>query len=590
MNNTVEEIKKKIDIVDFIGSFITLHKAGRNFKALCPFHQEKTPSFVISPERQIWHCFGSCGEGGDVIKFLMKWENITFIEALRELAEKAGIKIQRLDFEDKIWNKKERLMQINHFATEYFNYILHKTKFGKRALDYLKARQINPKIIETFQLGYAPSSWDSLLSYIKKKKFEMSELLDAGLVVRGERGSYYDRFRGRLMFPIKDNRGNTIGFSGRSLDEQEKAAKYINTPETTLYHKRESLYGINLAKEAIKKEKNVVLVEGEFDVISPYQQGIENIVAIKGSAVTKEQLMLLKRYTNRVTLALDADNSGEDAIKRGIDEAENMDFEIEVVHLDFAKDPDEAIRKDPDLFKKAIKKPTPIYDFIIELAQKKYSGDDPFNKKKIGDEVIPYIEKIANPIVRSHYIKKVAELLDVSESSIMELIRRLKQKRRQGQFFKAKPKSDIDAGRETNIQKYVLSMLFQSQNSYQIADKVFNIVKPEDFSQESVIKIVKQLMEFEKKHSQKFKVKEFSHSLDSELQSVFDELYLYASYDVELEQVDLKKLLFEIKKNSLKRQIKNLMAAKETPTSKEDELLRSMGTELKEVEKNLLSL
>lgn len=590
MNNTVEEIKKKIDIVDFIGSFITLKKAGRNFKAICPFHQEKTPSFVISPERQIWHCFGSCGEGGDIFKFLMKWENITFVEALRELADKAGVKIQRLDFEDRIWNKKERLMQINHFATEYFTYVLHKTKFGQKALDYLEGRQINPKIIETFQLGYAPSSWNSLLSYIKKKKFEMNELLDAGLVVRGERGSLYDRFRGRLMFPIKDNRGNTIGFSGRSLDEQEKAAKYINTPETMLYHKRESLYGLDLAKEAIKKEKNVLLVEGEFDVISPYQHGIENVVAIKGSAVTKEQLMLLKRYTSRVTLALDADNSGEEAIKRGIDEAENMDFEIEVVHFDFAKDPDEAIRTDAALFKKSIKKPTPIYDFIIELAQKKYSGDDPFNKKKVGDDVIPYIEKIANPIVRSHYIKKLAELLDVSESSIMELIRRLKQKRRQGQFFKTQPKKEVDEGREANIQKYVLSMLFQSQNSYKIADKVFNIVGPEDFSQESIVKIIKQLIEFKKKHSQKFTVREFSNSLSSELHPVFDELYLYASYDVELEQVDLEKLLFEIKKNALKRQIKELMASKEAPTSKEKKLLIGMSVELKEVEKNLLSL
>jgi len=590
MNNTVEEIKKKIDIVDFIGSFITLKKAGRNFKALCPFHQEKTPSFVISPERQIWHCFGSCGEGGDIFKFLMKWENITFVEALRELADKAGVKLERLDFEDKIWNKKERLLQINHFATEYFTYVLKQTKFGEKALDYLGMRQINPKIIETFQLGYAPSSWDSLLSYIKKKKFEMSELLDAGLVVRGERGSVYDRFRGRLMFPIKDNRGNTIGFSGRSLNEGEKEAKYINTPETMLYHKRESLYGLDLAKEAIKKEKNALLVEGEFDVISPYQHGIENVVAIKGSAVTKEQLMLLKRYTNRVTLALDADNSGDEAVRRGIDEAENMDFEIEVVHFDFAKDPDEAVRTDPTLFKKSINKPTPIYDFIIHLAQKKYSGDDPFNKKKIGDEVIPYIEKITNPIVRSHYIKKLAELLDVSESSIMELIRRLRQKRAQGQFFKTKPKKDIDEGRESNIQKYVLSMLFQSQSAYKIAERLFKIVGPEDFSQESIAKITGQFIEYKKKHAQKFTVREFSSTLSPELKPVFDELYLYASYDVELSQVDLEKLLFEIKKNSLKRRIKNLMAAKESPTSKQKKLLIGMSIELKEVEKNLLAL
>lgn len=590
MNNTIEETKKRIDIVDFLSSFITLKKAGRNFKALCPFHQEKTPSFVVSPERQIWHCFGSCNEGGDIIKFLMKWENITFAEALRELADKAGVKIQRLDFEDKVWRRKERLMQMNYFASEFFNYVLKKTGYGEKALSYLKSRQINPKIIDKFQLGYAPFSWDSLSSYLRKKKFEMGEVLDAGLAVRGEKGSLYDRFRGRLVFPIKDNRGNTIGFSGRSLDEEEKAAKYINTPETTLYHKRESLYGIDLAKEAIKKEKNALLVEGEFDVISPYQNGVENVVAIKGSAVTKEQLMLLKRYTNRVTLALDADNTGEDAIKRGIDEAENMDFEIEVVQFDFAKDPDEAVRTDPARFKKTLKKPTPIYDFVIELAQKKYSGDDPFNKKKIGDEVIPYLEKIVNPIVRSHYIKKMADLLDVSESSITELMRRLKHKRSQRQFFRAGLKKSEDAGRETNIQKYALSILFQRQKPYETAEKFFAIVDPEDFSQESFVKIVKHFVEFKKKHESKFAVGEFSRSLSAQLQPVFDELYLYASYDVELEQVELEKLLYEIKKNSLKRRIKDMMSAKDTLTSKEEELLRSASSKLKEVEKKLLSL
>ncbi len=589
MNSTIEEIKRKIDIVDFIGSFITLKKAGRNFKALCPFHQEKTPSFVVSPDRQIWHCFGSCNEGGDIIKFLMKWENITFIEALRELADKAGVKLRKLDFEDKIWDKKERLSQTNNLAAEFFSYLLQKSRFGKKALAYLKQREINPKTIDKFQLGYAPQSWDSLLSYLKKKKFSENEILDAGLVVRGEGGRLYDRFRGRIVFPIKDARGNTIGFSGRSLDETEKAAKYINTPETVLYHKRESLYGIDLAKEAIKKERNALLVEGEFDVLSPYQQGITNLVAIKGSAVTKEQLMLLKRYTKRVTLALDADNSGEDAIKRGIDEAENLDFEIEVVQFDYAKDPDEAVRANAIKFKKIIAKPLPIYDFIIELAQKKYAGNDPFNKKKLGDEVSPYLEKITNPIVRSYYVKKVADLLDVSESSILELIRRLKQRRKQGQFFRAGIKKNGEQDREINIQKYVLSVLLQSQNPAEIAKIVFDIVDAEEFSQDSFVKILKQFKELIVK-KQKFSLRSFSFSLKPELQSVFDELYLYASYDIELEQSSLKKLLYEIKKNSLKRKIKMLMSSKDSLNKAEENSLKEMSDELKEVEKKLLSL
>ncbi len=588
MNTVIDEIKKKIDIVEFIGSFITLKKSGRNFKAICPFHQEKTPSFVVSPERQIWHCFGSCNEGGDIIKFLMKWENITFIEALRELAEKAGVKLQRLDIEDKIWNKKERLMQANHLAAEYFTYILFKTAFGKKAQEYLKSRQINSKIAQKFQLGYAPQSWDSLLSFLQKKKFSPLEISDAGLVVRGERGGFYDRFRGRLIFPIKDSRGNAIGFSGRSLDEKEKAAKYINTPETMLYHKRESLYGIDLTKEAIKKARNVLVVEGEFDVIVPYEHGIENVVAIKGSAVTREQLMLLKRYTDRVTLALDADASGEEAAKRGIDEARNMDLEIEVMQLDFAKDPDEAVRTDPIKFKQLVKKSTPIYDFIISLAEKNHPEDTPFNKKKIGDEVVPYLERIENPILQIHYTKKLAEALDVTEGSINELIRRYRNKKKQRQFLRSSVKPSLDQGREINIQRYVLSVLFQSRDPYSAAKKIFDILELDDFSHESFSKLATLFLSYRNAHKE-FDLQPFVNELPAELRPVFDELYLYATYDSDLSEVLLERLLLEIKKNALKRKISKA-TSKEESFEKERTKLKELSSQLKEVEKRLLAL
>ncbi|MDH7476699.1 MAG: CHC2 zinc finger domain-containing protein, partial [Microgenomates group bacterium] len=204
MDSPVEEIKKKIDIVSFIGSFIALKKSGRNFKALCPFHQEKTPSFVVSPDRQIWHCFGACQEGGDIFRFLMKWENITFIEALRELAEKTGVRLRKITIEDKTWKKKERLITINQLSAEYFEFILHKTPFGKKCLKYLSDRGVNQKIASKFKLGYAPQSWDSLWPFLKKKKFSDQEIIESGLVVVRQQGGFYDRFRGRLIFPIKD--------------------------------------------------------------------------------------------------------------------------------------------------------------------------------------------------------------------------------------------------------------------------------------------------------------------------------------------------------------------------------------------------
>ncbi len=583
MENSVEEVKRRLDIVEYIGSFITLKKAGRNFKAICPFHQEKTPSFVISPDRQIWHCFGACQEGGDAIKFLMKWENITFYEALKELADKFGVKLSHITYEDSAWKKRERLLGINLLAAEFFDYVLRKTRFGNEAQEYLKNRLIDEKIAKKFQLGYAPASWDSLLKFLKKKHYEANEIFATGLLVKDQRGTFYDRFRGRLMFPLIDARNNILGFSGRSLDQKEKSAKYINTPETSLYHKRETLFGINTAKESIKKAENVFLVEGEFDVISPYQNGIENIVAIKGSAVTREQLMLLKRYTGKITLTLDSDVAGEEAMKRGIEEAENLDFDLKVVLLDFAKDPDEAVQKDSSRFKKLLNVPIPIYDFIIDLARKKYPGDDPFNKKRVGEESVEFIEKIRNPIVQSHYVKKLAGLLNVSESSIEALIRKTRQKIKQrAQPFK-KINIEKKEPREILIQKHILSMLFQSDNSYELANKIFANLNQSDFSIPSYQKIVDLFLS-----EKKFDPQKFVQKLPAELIPVFDEIYLFSSSDLAFENENLDKLILELRRYSFKRQIAKI--AKEMIIEENKEKLKELSRRLNEVEKMLTPL
>lgn len=589
MESPVEEVKKRIDIVDFIGAFISLKKTGRNFKALCPFHQEKTPSFIISAERQIWHCFGACGEGGDVIKFLMKWENLTFFEALKELADKVGIKLQKVSFEDKIWQKRQRFFQMNLLAGEFFQYVLTKTKFGIKALDYLKSREIQPPIIKTFQLGYAPASWRSLLRFLKNKKYEEEEMLENGLLVKNEKGGYYDRFRGRLMFPIKDTRGNVIGFSGRIIDQSSERGKYINTPETPIYHKRETLFGIHLAKESIKKEGNVFIVEGEFDTILPYQHGFSNFVAIKGSVLTREQLMLLKHYTGKITLTLDTDAAGEEAVKRGIEEAERLEFDIGVVNLDFAKDPDEAVRKDRLKFKSIIEKPLPIYDFIIDLAKKRYPEDNPFNKKKIGEEVIPFVERIRNNIVQSHYVKKLAELLNVNEASIYSLIKKLYSKKRQAIIFSSAKKNLSSISREFLLQRYILSFLFQSENPYQIAEVVFSILTPTDFTHISYQKICQLFLEIKKNHPQGFDFKQFMLKLPTELQSVFDEIYLFASTDPNLGNEKIDKLSCEIKKYALKRSIGGILSANYEEGDKKHQL-SLLNKQLQEVEKRLISL
>jgi len=589
MDSPIDEIKKKLDLVEFISSYITLKKLGRNFKANCPFHNEKTPSFVVSPERQIWHCFGSCGEGGDIVKFLMKWENITFFEALKELAKKAGITLKNSNLEDSTWKKKERFFNMNRLAAEFFQYVLNKTKFGKKGEEYLKDRQIKPSIIEKFMLGYSPSSWDSLRLFLKKKNFSDQEMHENGLLVLTDSARYYDRFRGRLMFPLCDARDHILGFSGRSLEDNVKEAKYINTPETPIYHKRETLFGINLARESIKKEKNVFLVEGEFDMITPYQNGFSNFVAIKGSAVTSEQLMLLKRYTEKLTLALDADEAGNEAVKRGIDEAERLEFEINVIKFDFAKDPDEAVRKDLVAFKKAISKPIHIYDFLIDLALKKHPADDPFNKKKVGDEVLPYIAKINNSIVKSHYLKKISALLDVTEYSLETLIKKINRSKNIQSFYKPTANNKKNEKREDILEKYVLSSIFQSENAYKINEIIFSIIDPSDLSIPSHKKIVSIFIEKKELFKNGFNINLFVTFLSPELRAIFDEIYLFASSDLIVSNENLEKLAFELKRFSLKRQMNQILNEENDEKEKNKKLLL-ITEELKEVEKKLISL
>ena len=438
-------------------------------------------------------------------------------------------------------------------------------------------------------MGYAPQSWDSLLKFLKKKKYSESEILDSGLIVRSERGSVYDRFRGRLVFPIKDARGNIIGFSGRIMDQSAKEAKYINTPETLLYRKRETLFGINLAKEAVKKENNILLVEGEFDVISPYQQGIENIAAIKGSAVTREQLMYLKRFTDNITLALDSDEAGEEAMKRGIEEAENLEFNVSIVSFDYAKDPDEAVRKDPVKFKKALKTAVPFYDFIIEISQKKNSINDPYGKKKIAEEVSKYIEKIKNPIVQSHYIKKIAAILGVSESSVEVLIRNLKRKKLQKFSTPFQKKTAAEMMREIVIQKYLLSIIFQSEDPYKRAGEIFNTFTVEDFSVPAYQKICKLFLSYKEKNKQ-LELNKFIETLAPELRSTFDELYLFASTEIEVKNEKIEKLVYEAKRYSLKRKISELSSSEGSDENGTKDNIRLISRELTRVEKKIITL
>lgn len=582
MVSAAEEVKKKLDIVEFVGSYISLKKAGRNFRANCPFHQEKSPSFIVSPDRQIWHCFGSCHEGGDVIKFFMKWENIPFNEALKELADKVGVKIERSTAEDAALKIRSRLFRANQLASQYYRYVLTSTPVGQKAREYVTERGVNDKIADKFGIGYSPQSWDSLYKFLTAKGFTVRELEEAGLVIAG--GRVHDRFRGRLMFPLQDTRGNIVGFSGRLIAPDEKAAKYINSPESSLYHKRETLYGIYHTKDAIKKEEAVIIVEGEFDVIMPYQYGVENIVAVKGSAVTQEQLQLIKRYGNRIIFALDADSSGEDAIKRGFKEAERMDFQVEVMVLDFAKDPDEAVRANLPAFKKALKHTVPIYDFLLDSLVKKHPVDDPFGKKKIVDEIIIHLQRIPNPVIQSHYIKKIAATLQVSEESLEKSMNQYRRKSTYKKYAPSAPVKKPEEDRHIMIQKYLLGLIFQGGNDHNL-QSVLDIVGAADFS----VPAYGKLFELSRAAFNKFKAIDdrFPQALPAELVPAYDELLLFGTYEETAQPHSILKLACEVRENAIKRSLKQVTGQEKELTEADAQIIRQLQNELKEVEKKL---
>lgn len=554
----VELIKSKIDIVEFIGESVKLQKAGRNFKGLCPFHSEKTPSFVVSPERQSWHCFGACAEGGDAVKFLERMENVDFLEALKILAKRTGVTLSNYTPSDE-GKLRDKLYEINHLASEFYHFLLTGHPTGQRALKYLKDRGIKDRVITAFGIGYAPASWDSLLKYLLKKGYERKDILTAGLVVSGNGGRIYDRFRGRLMFTLRDHRGNAVGFSGRKLPpENEKEAKYINTSETPVYIKGNTLYGLDVTREEIKKEKEAVVVEGEFDMLSAFQSGVGNIVAIKGSALTEGQVSLLKRYTETLILALDSDFAGNEAAKRGIEVAENAGMTVRVVRLPFGKDPAECVAHDPYLFKKAVKEAVPIYDFLIDNAVLKYGVKDALGKKKIAGEVLPFLSRLSNPIISSHYQKLLARKLEVTEESVEMALSQVGSKRKPAE---AAPAVAPAGNRQVLLEEHLLSLVVQAETAKSAADKMFGKLELSDFDQPAVKQIAERLFSYFK-NNDKFEVKKFSALLSPEIMPEFDRIFLTDIDSIlakpEIFKEELKRSILEVKKQAIRRKVNEI--------------------------------
>ncbi|MFH1244833.1 MAG: DNA primase [bacterium] len=556
MKDQVEEVKQKVDIVEVIGERVQLKKAGRHFKGLCPFHSEKTPSFIVSPERQSFKCFG-CQSGGDVITFLQDYDGYSFLEALELLAKRVGITLEsyRPSSQD---TYKRRLQEILSLAAEYYQYLLTKHASGEEARAYLKSRGIGNEAISQFYLGFAPNQWRSVSDYlVKKKGYTEEELLTVGLTIKSEGGRYYDRFRGRVMFPLRDHKGVVVGFAGRTLLADAKEAKYINSPETPLYNKSRMLYGLWENREYIRKEKTIVLVEGELDVIPSWQAGVKHVVAIKGSAFTQEQAQLMARYCPNVIMSLDADPAGQEAIKRAVIVAEQLDLSIRVVQITEGKDPGEVATNNPRGWREMIKKSVLFWDFLIESACRGNDAKSGTGAKNIAAEVIPSLSQIANSVVRAHYVSELAKRLSVPEESIYsEIERTIKRKTLNSlkQTIGGIERGKI--GRREEVEKYALSLALQYYPKIGV-----NLGKLKTSWLETIgaAKILEQLQAWDSKIE--FKIQMFSASLPAELQPTVDETYLADLSETIDPEREWEKIVAEIKGMYVRDELKKLTQA-----------------------------
>ncbi|HEY7465564.1 MAG TPA: DNA primase [Dehalococcoidia bacterium] len=434
--SAVDDVKARLDIVEVVGSYVSLQKAGRSFKAPCPFHNEKTPSFYVHPDRQSWHCFGACSTGGDVISFVARKENLDFMGALRLLAERAGVELQS---DGPRRQEIKSLQDANEAAALFYHGLLQNSD---RANAYIKERGLDAKTAGDFQLGYAPPGWNTLRDHLTSRGYAESLLVEAGLLIEGAStgsGRPYDRFRDRLIFPIRDDRGRVVGLGGRVLpggDESQPGAKYVNTPQTPVFDKGSLLYGLDRAKDAIRAAGAAVIVEGYMDVIAAHQFGHRNVVASMGTALTERQAALLQRFAERVVLAMDADEAGSAANLRAIQvvaaaerptrvagRARNLD--IRVVALPRGKDPDELIRlSEPDAWPNAVDSARPVVDHLIAIVSAGLDLSQPRDRSQLVAEVLPAIADVTDPVLRAHYLQRLSRLARVSEDELRRELRR----------------------------------------------------------------------------------------------------------------------------------------------------------------------
>ena len=475
-SDLLEEIRNRCDIVDIISEYVHLKPAGKGFKGLCPFHGEKTPSFMVSPEKQLFHCFG-CGEGGNVFNFLMKYEKISFFEAVKMLAKKSGVSLPVDEEKENFLNRqKERLYKLNNLAANYYRECLFKTNQGKKIINYLKKRGINDTSVEKYRLGYAPPGWDALTNFLKKKGYSYEELIKARIINKSKiEGKYIDYFRDRIIFPIFSLSGRVIGFGGRVFGDS--LPKYINSPETLVYNKGSNLYSLNFAKEDIRKKDYLIIVEGYTDVLITQQYEFNNVAASLGTALTTRQIDLIKRFTDMVLIAYDADSAGNMATLRSLDLLVKAGLEVKVIDLPQGYDPaDFLIKKGRIPFQNLIDRSLSLIDYKLKLLYSKYSIKTIEGKVKIIKGILPTLSVIDNEVELRAQTKKISEELKLSEEAILIELKRYKRgaKDSSHNFIKLNSESG-----NIKAEKILIGCMLENE---QIAQDILKKLKAEDFS------------------------------------------------------------------------------------------------------------
>ncbi|MCC6146820.1 MAG: DNA primase [Anaerolineaceae bacterium] len=514
----IDEIKSRLDIVELVGENVKLRRAGKNYTGFCPFHANtRTPAFVVFPDSGTWRCFGQCNEGGDIFGYVMKKEGWDFSQTLQYLAQRAGVELEPLTPEKKAEDEQyERLYALLEEAVNFYRHHLLQTPAGKPALVYLQQRGLLPQTIETFGLGYAPGSWDSALTYFTGKGYTQQEMLDAGLTTerQGSEGAY-DRFRNRILFPIRDTNGRMAGFGARILNPED-VPKFLNSPQTAVFDKGRLLYGLDLARKTIRSQDQAVIVEGYLDVILLHQSGFSNAVSPMGTALTEHQLRMLKRYTRRIIMALDADAAGEKATLRGLEVARQaldhstelvfdargllryearLQADLRVTTMPEGMDPDEVVLRDPQEWAEIIAGAQPVVIHVMDTLMAGRNLDDPKIKSEIAAQVTPLIEDVPDAVERDTYRQRLARLLRVDESALLGArssggrpARRRSRQEEQAQGITAPPAASTKAELSTSLERHILRLLLHQPEALYTLDRALQHAglsrfSPEDFEQ-----------------------------------------------------------------------------------------------------------